>query len=94
MNKTNLINEVAKVIGSKKDAKDVLECIITSIKDTLCNKENISITNFAIFKVIEKKARKGINPQNGEEITIAARNVIKFIPAKALKEALKNNKNI
>ncbi len=91
MNRKDLINEVAKVIGSKKDAKDALECMITCIKDTICKKEKISITNFAIFKTIEKKARKGINPQNGEEITIAARNIIKFIPAKALKEALKNN---
>ena len=41
------------------------------------------------FKVAERKARIGRNPQTGKEINIAACKVPKFVAAKALKEAVK-----
>ena len=44
---------------------------------------------FGTFKVAERKARKGRNPQTGEEINIAASKVPKFVAAKALKDAVK-----
>ncbi|OQY13050.1 MAG: DNA-binding protein [Desulfobacteraceae bacterium 4572_19] len=89
MNKGNLVSEVAKVIGSKKDAQAAVDCVFTSIADTLSNKEAVTLVGFGTFKSVERKARKGRNPQTGEEIDIAARNVPKFVPGKALKDALK-----
>ena len=41
------------------------------------------------FKVVERKARKGRNPQTGEEIDIKASKAPKFTAGKALKEAVK-----
>ncbi|HEX5579822.1 MAG TPA: HU family DNA-binding protein, partial [Candidatus Limnocylindria bacterium] len=40
------------------------------------------------FKVVERSARKGRNPQTGEAVRIAARKVLKFEAAKAMKEGL------
>ncbi len=40
-------------------------------------------------KVQKTKARKGISPQTGEEIKIKAKKVARFVPGKALKDALK-----
>jgi len=47
------------------------------------------LVGFGTFKVAERKARKGRNPQTEEEIDIAANKVPKFVAGKALKEAVK-----
>ena len=43
---------------------------------------------FANFKVVERKARMGRNPQTGKEIKISASKAVKFTAGKALKEGL------
>ncbi|MGD8835457.1 MAG: HU family DNA-binding protein, partial [Desulfobacteraceae bacterium] len=43
---------------------------------------------FGTFQKTRRKARKGRNPQTGEEIKIKARNVVKFKPGKKLKDAI------
>jgi DNA-binding protein HU-beta len=40
------------------------------------------------LKVTARPARSGRNPQTGKAIEIAAKNVVKFVPAKALTDAL------
>ena len=47
------------------------------------------MVGFDTFKVAERKARKGRNPQTEEEIDIAASKVPKFLAGKALKEVVK-----
>ena len=89
MNKKDLIDKIVEVTGNKKNADDVLNCLIASIKNAICKKEDVFIKSFGSFKTVERKARKGRNPQTGEKIIISARSAIKFTPAKALKEALK-----
>ena len=89
MNKGDLVNEVAKVVSSKKEAQAAVDCVFSTITDALTNNDAVTLVGFGTFKTVERKARKGRNPQTGEEIDIAARNVPKFVPGKALKDALK-----
>lgn len=89
MNKGDLINEVSKVINTKKDAQAAVDCVLSSIIKALENGDFVSLVGFGTFKVAERKARKGRNPQTGEEIDIAASKVPKFVAGKALKEAVK-----
>jgi DNA-binding protein HU-beta len=51
--------------------------------------DTVTLVGFGTFKVVERKARKGRNPQTGEEIDIKASKAPKFTPGKALKEAVK-----
>ena len=88
MNKGDLIEQVAAKIGTKSKAQDVVDGIIASITDALKKKESVQIAGFGSFKVSHRAARKGRNPQTGAEIQIAARNVAKFAPGKALKDAV------
>ncbi|RJQ73636.1 MAG: HU family DNA-binding protein [Desulfobacteraceae bacterium] len=88
MNKTDLITKVATVVGTQKQARDAVECILDAITEALANKEGVQIAGFGSFKVSERKARTGRNPQSGATIDIPARKVPKFIPGKALKEAV------
>ncbi len=89
MNKGDLINEVAKVVGNKKMAQEAIDCIFSTITDALKKKDSVTLVGFGTFKVTRRKARKGRNPQTGEEIKIKAKNVPKFVPGKALREAIK-----
>jgi nucleoid DNA-binding protein len=89
MNKTDLINAVAEVVSSKKDAQSAVECVFDTITKALKDKDAVQIVGFGTFKVNEREARKGRNPQTGAEIKIAARSVPKFTAGKALKDAVK-----
>ena len=88
MNKGDLITEVAKAVCTKKEAQAAVDCVFASITDALKRKDKVTIIGFGTFKVEERKARKGINPQTGKAIDIAAKTVPKFVAGKALKEAV------
>jgi DNA-binding protein HU-beta len=89
MNKGDLINEVAKVVSTKKEAQEAVDCVLSSISNALKKGDTVSLVGFGSFKVVKRKARKGRNPQTGEEIDIKASNAPKFTPGKSLKEAVK-----
>ena len=89
MNKGDLINEVANVVSSKKEAQAAVDCVLATITKALTKKDTVTLVGFGTFKTVERKARKGRNPQTGQEINIGARIVPKFVPGKALKDSLK-----
>ena len=88
MNKGDLINEVAKVVSTKKEAQEAVDCVFSSITRALRKGDTVTLVGFGSFKVVGRKARKGRNPQTGEEIDIKASNAPKFTPGQALKEAV------
>jgi DNA-binding protein HU-beta len=89
MNKGDLINEVAKVVNTKKEAQEAVDCVLSSVTKALKKGDTVTLIGFGTFKVTQRKARKGRNPQTGEEIDIKASKAPKFTPGKALKEAVK-----
>jgi DNA-binding protein HU-beta len=90
MNKTDLINAVAEQTElSKKDATKAVEAVFDSVMDSLKKGEKVQLIGFGNFEVRDRAARKGRNPQTGEEIQIPASKVPAFKPGKALKDAVK-----
>ncbi len=89
MNKGELIDEVAKVVSTKKEAQIAVDCVLSSITNALKKGEDVTLTGFGTFKVVKRKARKGRNPYTGEAIKIKATKAPKFTPGKSLKEAVK-----
>ena len=89
MNKGDLVNEVAKVVSTKKEARAAVDCIFETITNTLKNQEAVQVTGFGCFKVSKRGARNGRNPQTGEVIKIKAKKVPRFVPGKALRDAVK-----
>ena len=61
----------------------------SSITKALKKGDTVTLIGFGTFKVTQRNARKGRNPQTGEEIDIKASKAPKFTPGKALKEAVK-----
>ena len=66
MNKGDLINEVAKVVATKKEAQAAVECVLDSITKTLKKKWQVAIVGFGTFKVSKRKARTGRTTKPGE----------------------------
>jgi DNA-binding protein HU-beta len=90
MNKTELINAVAeKAELTKKDAAKAVDAVFEAITTALKNGDKVQLIGFGNFEVRERAARKGRNPQTGEEIDIPASKQPAFKPGKALKEAVK-----
>ena len=88
MNKSDLINEVAKVLNTKSDAQAAVDSVFAAITRALEAEDAVTLVGFGTFKVGKRAARMGRNPKTGEEISISARNVPKFSPGKALKNAV------
>lgn len=90
MNKTELIAKVAETTElTKKDASKAVDAIFDAIADALKAGEKVSLIGFGNFEVRERAARKGRNPQTGEEIEIASSKLPAFKPGKELKDIVK-----
>lgn len=82
MNRNDFVRELSNIVGTKKEARDVLEKFIALIKKSLINDERVTISGFGSFYMQLRKAKKGRNPKTGKEVEIPARKVVKFKPAK------------
>ena len=92
MNKNELIDLLAEEHElTKTFARDLVDSIFQKITDSVQEGEEVAIFGFGKFKVVERGARKGRNPQTGEAIKIAASKNVKFEQARAMK-ALVNTK--
>jgi DNA-binding protein HU-beta len=89
LNKTELVGAVAEKAGlTKKDADRVVNSLFEVITETLASGEKVQIIGFGTFEVRHRAARKGRNPQTGEEIDIAASRLPAFKAGKALRRAV------
>ncbi|MEN6351074.1 MAG: HU family DNA-binding protein [Syntrophomonas sp.] len=89
MNKTELVGQVAGKTGmTKKDVEKVINAFFTTVEGALKADDKVQLIGFGTFEVRNRQARKGRNPQTGEEIDIAATRVPAFKAGKALKDAL------
>ena len=89
MNKTDLVAQVAsKANMTKKDVEKVLNTLFATIEEALKDGSKVQLVGFGTFEVRERQARKGRNPQTGEEIEIPATKIPAFRAGKALKDAI------
>ena len=92
MTKDDLINAVVKAVKNdaltKKLAGDVLDAGFDAISKSIKKDKRFSYPAFGTFTVRARKARKGRNPQTGEEIKIKASKTVGFKPAPNLKGSL------
>ncbi|MBE7896249.1 HU family DNA-binding protein [Paenibacillus polymyxa] len=90
MNKTDLVKATTETTGyTKKDVEAVVDAALETIVTALKNGDKVKLAGFGNFEVRERSARKGRNPQTGEEIDIPATKVPAFKPAPAFKEQVK-----
>jgi DNA-binding protein HU-beta len=89
MNKGELVSKIAEQAELKKaEAEKALNALISTVTEELANGGEIALVGFGTFKVSERAARSGRNPQTGETIQIAAAKVPSFKAGKGLKDAV------
>jgi DNA-binding protein HU-beta len=90
MTKSELIDMMAKDAGiSKVAAGKALDSFMDGVTKALKKKDGkVTLVGFGTFSKVNRKARKGRNPQTGAPIKIKARNVVKFKAGKKLQDAI------
>jgi integration host factor subunit alpha len=92
MTKAEIVERIATGNGfTKLESMDLVESVLSIIKDTLASGENLKVSGFGNFVVKEKNDRRGRNPQTGEDITIEARRILTFKPSAMLKDAMNSS---
>ncbi len=91
MNKSELVATIAESGGmTKVRAAEALDKVLANMASAMEKGERVTLSGFGSFKVVERAAQKGRNPQTGQGITIPAHNVVKFKPGKNLCERVKH----
>jgi len=95
MNKQQIIEAVTEKMKithdravSKADVTALLDSLTSVVTDAIARGDEPMLTGLGKFKLQVKAARNGRNPQTGESLTIAAKNAVKFVPAKQLLDQL------
>jgi DNA-binding protein HU-beta len=88
MNKTDLVNQIAKKTGlTKSKSNEVIDAFVSSVTESLTEGEKVTLVGFGTFTTSKREARKGRNPKTGEVIDIPSKTVARF---KAGSELSKN----
>ncbi len=87
MNKTELVEAIVKKTEeTKKVTEESVNAFLDVVTEALAGGDKVQLVGFGTFEVIQRAARKGKNPQTGEELKIPASKAPKFKPGKALKD--------
>ena len=88
MNKTDLVNQIAKKTGlTKTKSNEVIDAFVSSVTESLTEGEKVTLVGFGTFTTSKREARKGRNPKTGEVINSPGKTVARF---KAGSELSKN----
>ena len=89
LTKIEIVNMINEHIGIPKvECTRIVESFFDIIKSELDKGNPVMVSGFGKWTVTSKKARRGRNPQTGENLTIAARKVVTFRPSTTLRDAL------
>ena len=87
MNKNELIEKLSDSTGfTKSDTQKFVNAYVDVISKALRKGQDVQLVGFGTFKVTERKARTGRNPQTGKALKIPAKKVPSFRAGKALKD--------
>lgn len=90
MNKTEIIDAIARRTKlPRPEVEEVLASFFDTTKQTLRTGEEVRLSGFGTFVVIDRKEHLGRNPVTGETITIPSRKTAKFRVGKVFKAFLK-----
>ena len=85
----DLSNKVYQNLGfSKNISSSIIDDFFETLVLELEKFDNIKISSFGTFKIIDKKERMGRNPKTKVDAKITARKVVKFIPSILFKNKL------
>ncbi len=92
MRKQDLVRVVARQTNqSEAQAGAAVGAVFDAIQEALAAGDEVNISGFGAFRVVERGSREGRNPRTGESMTIAARKSPAFRPGTQLKRAIEGS---
>ncbi len=92
MTKADIVDRIISATGlPDREAKELLESILSIMKGTLVSGEKIKYAGFGNFEIQHKKERIGRNPHTGDPVPIEARRIVTFKPSHVLRKAINGN---
>jgi integration host factor subunit alpha len=89
LTKDHLISSIVSRLGiSKFESSLIVESVLKTVKTSLSNGEDVLISGFGKFVVRNKEARRGKNPQTGQDLTLVPRRVITFKCSGVMRERI------
>jgi len=89
MRKQDLIRAVAKQTAKpESQVGPIVTAVFDTIEQALADGDEVAISGFGSFRVVERPARTGRNPQTRQEITIGPRRTPAFRAGASLKRAV------
>ena len=73
---------------NKSESKKLIEDFFDEIKDSLARNEEVKLSGFGNFELLNKKSRPGRNPKTGEDVIISARRVVTFRAGNKLRKKI------
>jgi len=90
MNKKEIAEYIYKKVDVKRyEAYSFIDLLMEVIVECLKKGEKVVISNFGTFKIVQRKDKKVINPNDKSSMVIKARKIVKFLPAKKFKESMR-----
>ena len=87
--KSDIVEHLHKELGlNKTECKKIVEGFFQEIKDSLIKNEEVRLSGFGNFEILQKKARPGRNPKTGEDVIISARKVVTFRAGNKLRKKI------
>jgi DNA-binding protein HU-beta len=88
--KDEFVRRVAEKSGlGKGEAARAVDAVLDSLQEVLSLGGEVNFTGFGKFSVADRSARRGVNPQTGEKIQIAASRVPRFAAGSSLKNSVR-----
>ena len=87
--KADMVEYLHNELGlNKSDCKILIEDFFDEIKKALISGEEVKLSGFGNFELLNKNERPGRNPKTGEEVKISARRVVTFRAGNKLRKKI------
>ena len=89
LTKAHMVEAIKNEFGlPKKKSAELVESLLSIIKQTLEGGEDVLISGFGKFCIKEKNERKGRNPATGEDMMLSPRKVVTFKCSPVLRDKI------
>lgn len=83
MTKKDIITLITSKTGVEtRETLTVIEAFISIVKSSVKTGKSITLRHFGTFRHVHRKQKQGRHIAAGTQVTIPARNVVKFVPSK------------
>lgn len=87
LTKSEIVNRLYRNDGwTRRRAAQLVESLLDEMKTVMKAGDDILVSGFGRFRILDKAERPGRNPYTGDKMTLRARRVITFKPSRVLKK--------